>query len=363
MLGGTFPGTMDTTVPLQRRGRGAAENPANRFDQLSAELDPAELEADELRSVKTELFRDTTRNILSKNNSPDIPFRYGLNPYRGCEHGCVYCYARPTHEYLGFSAGLDFETKIVVKYDAPRLLSDVFQKPSWVPELICLSGNTDCYQPIERKLRITRGCLEVFLEHRNPVGIITKNALVTRDLDILQDMARFNIVRVVVSLTSLRDEIIGKMEPRTSRPIARLKAIERLAQIGIPVGVNVAPIIPGLTDEEIPEILKTAAEYGATSAAYTIVRLPGGVEQLFPAWLNRTFPDRADKVLNRIRALRGGTLVENRFHKRMHAEGEWGDVIRTVFRAARTKHGLDQPRSPTSTEHFRHLSGGQMDLF
>ncbi|MCH7976579.1 MAG: PA0069 family radical SAM protein [Bacteroidetes bacterium] len=354
---------MDTTVPLQRRGRGAAENPANRFDRLRAEIDPGELGEDERRSVKTEFFRDTTRKILSENDSPDIPFRFGLNPYRGCEHGCIYCYARPTHEYLGFSAGLDFETKIVVKHDAARLLSEVFQKPSWEPQMICLSGNTDCYQPIERKLKITRGCLEVFLKHRNPVGIITKNALVTRDIDILQEMARFNIVRVMVSVTSLRDEITGKMEPRTSRPAARLKAIQKLAEAGVPVGVNVAPIIPGLTDEEIPEILKAAAEHGAQSAGYTVVRFPGAVEQLFTAWLKRTFPDRADKVLNRIRALRGGKLVENRFHKRMQAEGEWGDVLRQVFRAARARYGLNQPRPPISTEYFRRLSGGQMDLF
>ncbi len=354
---------MDTTIPLQRRGRGAAENPANRFDRLRAEIDPDELEEEELRSVKTELFRDTTRKILSENNSPDIPFRYGLNPYRGCEHGCVYCYARPTHEYLGFSAGLDFETKIVVKHDAPRLLAELFQKPSWKPEMVCLSGNTDCYQPIERKLKITRGCLEVFLKHRNPVGIITKNALVTRDLDILQEMVPFNIVRVVVSVTSLRDEITGKMEPRTSRPAARLKAIEKLAQAGVHVGVNVAPIIPGLTDEEIPEILKACSEHGAQSAGYTIVRLPGAVEQLFPAWLERVFPDRADKVLNRIRGLRGGKLVENRFHKRMRGEGEWGEVIRHVFRAACAQYGLDQPRLPVCADHFRHLSGGQIELF
>lgn len=354
---------MDTTTPLQRRGRGAAENPANRFDRLRAEIEPGELEEDERRSVPTEFFRDTTRTILSENNSPDIGFRFGLNPYRGCEHGCVYCYARPTHEYLGFSAGLDFETRIVVKYEAARLLSDVFQKPSWEPEMICLSGNTDCYQPIERKLKITRGCLEVFLKHRNPLGIITKNALVTRDLDILQEMARFNIARVVVSVTSLRDELTGKMEPRTSRPAARLKAIEKLAVAGVPVGVNVAPIIPGLTDEEIPEILKACADHGATSAGYTIVRLPGAVEQLFPAWLRRTFPDRADKVLNRIRSLRGGELVENRFHHRMRGEGEWAEIIRKVFRAACVRYGLDQPRPPVSTEHFRHLSGGQMDLF
>ena len=354
---------MDTTVPLQRRGRGAAENPASRFDRLRVEIDPGELDEDEMRSVRTEFFRDTTRKILSENDSPDIPFRFGLNPYRGCEHGCIYCYARPTHEYLGFSAGLDFETKIVVKHDAARLLSEVFQKPSWKPQMVCLSGNTDCYQPIERKLKITRACLEVFLKHRNPVGIITKNALITRDVDLLQEMASFNIVCVMVSVTSLRDEITRKMEPRTSRPTARLKAIQKLAEAGIPVGVNVAPIIPGLTDEEIPEILKAAAEHGAQSAGFTVVRFPGAVEQLFRAWLKRTFPDRADKVLNRIRALHGGRLVENRFHKRMQAEGEWGDVLRQVFRAARGRYGLNQQRPPISTEHFRRLSGGQMDLF
>ncbi len=354
---------MNRTVHLQRRGRGAAENPANRFDRFSSEIDADELEDEDLRSVKTELFRDTTRKILSQNNSPDIPFRYGLNPYRGCEHGCVYCYARPTHEYLGFSAGLDFESKIVVKYDAPRLLSEVFQKPTWKPQMVCLSGNTDCYQPIERKLKITRACLEVFLKHRNPVGIITKNALVTRDIDLLSEMATLNIIRVVVSVTSLRDEIIQEMEPRTSRPAARLKAIEKLAVAGIPVGVNVAPIIPGLTDEEIPEILKAAADHGAQTAGYTVVRFPGVVEQLFPAWLERAFPNRANKVLSRIRALRGGKLGENRFHKRMQVDGEWGNVIKQVFSSSRAKYGLDHKHPAISTHHFRQLSGGQMDLF
>ncbi|MGB5355004.1 MAG: radical SAM protein, partial [Woeseia sp.] len=210
---------------------------------------------------------------------------------------------------------------------------------------------------------ITRGCLEVFLEHRNPVGIITKNALVTRDIDLLQDLASFNAARVVVSLTSLRDDLIGKMEPRTSRPAARLNTIEKLATAGIPVGVNVAPIIPGLTDEEVPAILKAAADHGATSAGFIVVRLPGQVEELFPAWLKRTFPDRADKVLNRIRSLRGGQLADSRFHKRMRGEGEWGEVISKVFHASCARYGLDRPRSPVSTEHFRRLAGGQMDLF
>lgn len=354
---------MDTSVPLPRRGRGAAENPANRFDRLDYVLDPAELDDDERHHTKTDLFVDTTRTILSRNDSPDIPFRYSLNPYRGCEHGCLYCYARPSHEYLGFSAGLDFETKIVVKTEAPRLLAETFQKPSWMPQVVSLSGNTDPYQPLERRLRLTRGCLKVFLRHRNPVTLITKNALVVRDLDLLRELASLDLVHVMLSITSLDDAIIGAMEPRTARPTARLKALQQLAEAGVPVGVNVAPLIPGLTDEELPAILKAAAEHGAQTAGYMVVRLPGAVADLFPAWLARAFPDRAEKVMNRLRAHRGGQVNDKRFGQRMRTTGPWADVLKHLFRTACAQHGLDRRFPPFATHHFRRLRGGQMDLF
>lgn len=273
------------------------------------------------------------------------------------------CYARPTHEYLDLSAGLDFETKIVVKPELPRLLSETLQKPSYVPEPILLSGVTDPYQPLERRMRLTRGCLEVLARHRHPVGIITKNALVTRDVDLLAELAERDLVAVRLSITSLRDEVTGAMEPRTSRASGRLKAVEKLAEAGVPVGVMVAPIIPGLTDDEMPAILRAAADAGATHASYTVVRLPGAVEPLFSEWIERAFPERAAKVLGRIRELRGGALDDRRFGKRMHGEGLWADTLRQLFRLECRRLGLNRARTALSTAHFRRLPHGQGDLF
>ncbi len=346
-----------------RRGRAAATNPATRFDLLHIEPDPAALDADELRSVPTRFFHDHTRSVLAKNNSPDVGFTYSLNPYRGCEHGCIYCYARPSHEFLGFSAGLDFETKILVKKDAPRLLAEELARPSWSPQVVALSGNTDPYQPVERRLKLTRACLQVFLTHRNPVAVITKNHLITRDLDVLAELATLNLVTVSVSITSLRPDLVGAMEPRTSRPQRRLQAIERLAERGIPVGVNVAPVVPGLTDEEMPEILRQAASSGARRASYILLRLPGPVKDLFIEWLCRTLPDRADRVLNRLASLRGGRLSDNRFGTRMRGEGEWAEVLSRLFHLTCKRHGLNEPTQPLSTTHFRRLAGGQLDIF
>jgi DNA repair photolyase len=350
-------------APIPPRGRGAAENPPNRFDRVHLELDVVEPGEDARRQVKTELLHDTTRSALSRNTSPDIPFDYSLNPYRGCEHGCSYCYARPTHEYLGFSPGLDFETKIVVKPDAPRLLSEAFQKPSWTPAVVSVSGATDPYQPVERRLRLTRACLEVFLRHRNPVSIITKNALVTRDLDLLRALAALGLVHVRLSITSLRDDVIRAMEPRTSRPAARLRAVRTLAEAGVPVAVHAAPIIPGLTDEELPAIYAAAAEAGAQSAGFMVVRLPGAVGELFPAWLRQHFPDRYEKVMGRLTEVRGGRLDEGRFHERFRLHGPWAEALRQVARIAARRHGLDRPLPPLATHHFRRLAKGQMDLF
>ena len=346
-----------------RRGRGARINPPNRYEPLHFVEDPSALDEEELRQVRTEYFTDNTKSILASNDSPDTGFTFSINPYRGCEHGCVYCYARPSHEYLGFSAGLDFETKILVKENAPQLLSEAFQKPSWEPQVVALSGNTDPYQPLERKLEITRRCLETFLRHRNPVVIITKNHLVTRDLDILEEMACLNLVRVTLSVTTLRPELVSVMEPRTSRPARRLEAIEKLSSRGVPVAVNVAPVIPGLTDEEIPQILKAASESGAKNASYIIVRLPGPVKELFLDWIRREFPDRSQKVIHRLEELRGPRLTDSRFGHRMRGEGEWAEMISNLFNVSCRKLGLNEEYAPLSTEHFVRLRHGQSELF
>lgn len=346
-----------------RRGRAARLNPANRFERFHVEEDPSALEGEELRQVETEFFVDRTKSVLARNDSPDTGFNYSINPYRGCEHGCIYCYARPSHEYLGFSAGLDFETRILVKHDAPELLSEAFQKPSWEPQVVALSGNTDPYQPLERRLRITRRCLKAFLKHRNPVAVITKNHLVTRDADILEELATLNLVRVTLSITTLRPDLVGVMEPRTSRPERRLKALEELSKRGVPVAVNVAPVIPGLTDEEMPAILKAAAEHGATNASYIIMRLPGPVKDLFLDWLRREYPDRVQRVINRLIDLRGPQLTDSRFGVRMRGEGEWADMMSSLFKMSCRKNRLNLTHPPLSTEHFRRLRHGQADLF
>jgi DNA repair photolyase len=321
------------------RGRGTAENPADRFTELLVERDP-ELPPE---APPTTVYADASRTILSRNDSPDIPFEWSANPYRGCEHGCVYCYARPTHEYLGLSAGLDFETKLFAKPDAPKLLREALAKPSWKPQVVAFSGVTDCYQPVERTLRIMRGCLEVMSESLHPTGIITKSALVTRDVDLLQPLARAHAVLVCVTITTLDDELAAALEPRAARPAKRLETIATLASAGIPVAAMVAPVIPGLTDHEIPAILAAAAERGATHAGWQLLRLPGAVLDLFDAWLARWRPDRREKVLHRIRELHGGALVDSRFGSRMRGEGEWAKQLADLFRISAAKAHL-QPR-------------------
>ncbi|MBI1803964.1 MAG: PA0069 family radical SAM protein [Ignavibacteriae bacterium] len=345
------------------KGRGATFNPPNRFEAFH--LEPLDVQSgdDDGRPIQTMFFKDTSKTILAKNDSPDIPFTYSLNPYRGCEHGCIYCYARPSHEYLGFSSGLDFETKILVKHDAPELLEKEFKKKSWQPQMVSLSGNTDCYQPVERKLQLTRRCLEIFLKYRNPVGIITKNALITRDLDILTELARNNLVLTAISMTSLDKELVRKMEPRTSVPHMRLETIEMLTKSGIPVMVNVAPIIPGLNDEEIPAILKEAAARGAVSAGCIMLRLPGPVKPLFCDWLQRELPERAGKVLNRIRDVRGGNLSDPRWGKRMTGEGEIARTINRLFKINRERYGLNKKRFEFNTSLFRREPERQIELF
>lgn len=344
------------------RGRGASDNPANRFEDKYLDYDLDE-ETGEKPSQKTKLIRDHTKEILSKNDSPDIPFTYGLNPYRGCEHGCIYCYARPTHEYLGFSAGLDFESRIMVKYDAAKKLRKKLASKSWKPEPVIMSGVTDPFQPIERELEITRSCLEVFAEARNPVSIITKNYLVTRDINFLSTLAEYNAAHVTLSITTLDRDLARVMEPRTSQPYRRLQAIEKLSTAGLSVGVNVAPIIPGLTDHEFPNILEAAKEAGATQAGFTIVRLPYGVKDLFKEWLEHHFPDRKDKVLNRIRDMRDGELNKSEFGSRFKGEGAFSDQIEEMFKINTKKLELNKGIRPLSTAHFRRPEVGQLHLF
>ena len=318
------------------RGRGASWSPANRFEKLHVDLnDPdvvdVDLEAEERPRRGTQYFHDETKSVITRNNSPDVGFETSLNPYRGCEHGCIYCYARPTHEYLGFSAGLDFESKIMVKTSAPELLRAELESSRWQPQTLVMSGVTDPYQPIERKLGITRGCLEVLAKFRNPVAIITKNRLVTRDVDLLRNLAAHDAVGVNISVTSLDPNLQRVLEPRTSAPRARLDAIRQLRSAGIPTGVMVAPIIPGLTDHEVPRILDACAEAGAQFAAYTIVRLPWAVAPLFEHWLEEHFPERKEKVLGRIRDLRKNRLNNSQWHTRMTGEGIFAEQIASMF--------------------------------
>jgi DNA repair photolyase len=341
--------------------RGAAENPPNRFEKIHLERDE-DWNPEEDPLPRTQFLKDSSKTIIAYNDSPDIGFEASVNPYRGCEHGCIYCYARPFHEYLGFSAGLDFETKIMVKENAPKLLREELSSPKWKPQVIAMSGVTDCYQPVERKLKLTRGCLEVLAEFRNPVGIVTKNFLVTRDIDLLSELARHNAVVVHISLTTLDTELRKIMEPRTSPPAARLEAIRRLSQAGVPVGILMAPIVPGLTDHEIPALLAAAAEAGAKSAGHVTLRLPHAVAPLFEKWLETHFPDRKEKVLNRLRAMRGGKLYDSKFGQRMRGEGIFADQIDQLFDVARRKVGIAERGSNLSAAAFRRPPGAQMEL-
>jgi DNA repair photolyase len=348
------------------RGRGASWSPANRFEKLHIDLTDIDLvdadpDAEERPRRQTQYFCDGTKSIITRNSSPDVGFETSLNPYRGCEHGCIYCYARPTHEYLGFSAGLDFESKIMVKTNASELLRAELESPRWQPQTLVMSGVTDPYQPIERKLRITRSCLEVLAKFRNPVAIITKNRLVTRDIDLLRELAKANAVAVNLSVTSLDPNLQRLLEPRTSSPHARLDAIKQLRSAGIPTGVMVAPVIPGLTDHEVPKILDACAKAGAQFAGYTIVRLPWAVAPLFEQWLQEHFPDRKEKVLGRIRHLRGNRLNNSQWHTRMSGEGIFAEQIASLFKVGCHRAGIGE-RPKLSTAGFR-LMREQLRLF
>ncbi|OGQ80670.1 MAG: radical SAM protein [Deltaproteobacteria bacterium RIFCSPLOWO2_12_FULL_60_19] len=349
---------MKTPSPL--RGRGSASNPKNRFESLERVSEP--MHADEVSSPATQFLPDHSKSLIAYNDSPDVGFDASINPYRGCEHGCVYCYARPTHEYLGFSAGLDFETKIMVKGDAPQLLRKELSSPKWKPRVLAMSGVTDCYQPVEKKLELTRRCLEVLLEFRNPVTIVSKNYLVTRDIDILSELARHQCAAVFVSLTTLDEKLSGLMEPRASRPVRRLAAIEALARASIPVGFLLAPMIPGLTDSEAPAIAQAAAGAGARFAGYVALRLPHGVKELFENWLEQHYPGKKDKILNRLRAVRSGKLNDPRFHSRMKGEGIFAEQMAELFRVACKKTGIHERAPRLSTEQFRRPTE-QLSLF
>ncbi len=347
------------------KGRGAQLNTANRFLKQSLVTEHIEgLDEELLSNSKTEVFIETPRKVVNKMNSPDVGMMNSLNPYQGCEHGCIYCYARNSHQYYGFSAGLDFERKIIVKPDAPNLLRKHFDRKKYSPESIVFSGNTDCYQPLERKYKITRSLLEVMLEYKNPVGIITKNSLILRDVDVLRELAKLNLVQVMVSITSLREDLRLLLEPRTATAKGRLRVIEELAKNNIPVGVMTAPIIPGLNSDEIPEIIKAVAERGGSTAGYTIVRLNGEIATLFQDWLFKNMPDAADKIWNHIKACHGGQVNDSRFGTRMKGEGKVAESIRQLFQMAKKKY-MANCHFPEYdfTQFKRPEKHGQLNLF
>ena len=347
-------------IPTAIPGRGATVNPPNRFEALHVESDP-DVPPEERIHPQTRFYFDATQTLLTTNDSPDVGYDVGLNCYRGCEHGCAYCFARPFHEYLGWSSGLDFETKILVKLRAPELLRQELSKPRWKPQTVGMSGVTDCYQPAERHFRLTRQCLEVFAEFRNPVAIITKSFLVTRDLDLLAALARWSCAAVHVTLTTLDAGLSGKLEPRAARPEHRLRAVRMLADAGIPVGVLIAPVIPGLTDHEIPAILSAAAAAGATRAGKVILRLPWSVKDIFSAWLDAHAPGKKERVLGRIRDMRGGKLNVSDWGKRMRGDGVFADQIHDLFTVSARRVGINLAAIELSPKHFCR-PGGQLEF-
>jgi DNA repair photolyase len=346
------------------KGRGAQVNTHNRFLKTQYVAEHIEgLDEPLLANSTTQFFNESPKKIVSESNSPDLRHMYSINPYQGCEHGCIYCYARNTHEYYGFSAGLDFERKIIVKKNAPELLEAYFNKKNYKPVCILLSGNTDCYQPVERELQITRRLLEVFLKYKNPVAIITKNNLIMRDLDILTELSAMNLVHVNISITSLNEQLRQKLEPRTVTATGRLAVVQKLSEKGIPVRVMAAPIIPGLNSNEVPNIIKAAADRGALAAGFTIVRLNGSISEIFSDWIHKAFPDRAEKVLNMIKACHDGNLNDSDFGRRMSGEGKVAESIHQMFRMAckRFMAGREMPEYDYSL--FVPRKGKQTSLF
>jgi DNA repair photolyase len=355
-------GTTYMTPHHKKSGRGSASNPKNRFDDVEYVADPPKTDEEEVPHPRTQFIRDDSQSIISYNTSPDVGFDASFNVYRGCEHGCAYCFARPTHEYLGMSAGLDFETKIMVKEKAPELLRRELSKKSWKPQVLAMSGVTDCYQPVERLRQLTRRCVEVLAEFRNPLAIITKNHLVTRDIDLLRELARFDAVAVTLSVTTLDGELAKKLEPRASSPTRRLAAIRELSEAGIPVRVLMAPVIPGLTDHEMPALLQACAKAGARNAGFIPLRLPWAVAPLFEDWLERHAPGGKEKVLGRIREMRGGKLYDSRWEVRMSGEGFYAEQMQALFKVAHLRAGFPCDVPPLSTAAFR-VPSAQMELF
>ena len=350
------------------KGRGAQQNVHNKFEALKHTTDPEFLEhchqeGEEPDNLKTRFQEVYPKTIVNKVKSPDVGMEYSVNPYQGCEHGCIYCYARNSHEYWGYSAGLDFEKQILVKKNAPELLAQKLQQKNWQPNTIVFSGNTDCYQPAEKQFKLTRKCLEVMLNFKHPTGIITKNSLILRDLDLLKDLAKLNCIRVSISITSLAEETRRILEPRTASIKQRLKTVETLAENDIPVNVMVAPIIPIINSHEILPIVKAVSEAGASSVGYTVVRLNGAIAEIFSDWIKKTLPDKAERVLHQIEACHGGNLNDSRFGTRMKGEGEFSKQIAQQFKIAKAKYLKNKKVPEMDTSHYLQLKNPQYKLF
>ncbi|WP_142784401.1 PA0069 family radical SAM protein [Changchengzhania lutea] len=357
---------MDPKVTI--KGRGAQVNTPNRFFEFSHEtrddfLEYCHKEGEESDKNKTQYLEVFPKTIVNKVDSPDVGMMYSMNAYQGCEHGCIYCYARNSHEYWGYSAGLDFERKIMVKKEAPKLLEAVLKKKSWKAHPIVMSGNTDCYQPAERIYQITRKCLEVFLKYKHPVGIITKNALILRDLDLLKALAQDRLLSVTISLTSLSEDTRRILEPRTASIKKRLETIQILSDHGIPVNVMLAPIIPSINSHEILALAETASKHGATSIGHTIVRLNGAIGEIFSDWIRKKLPDRAEKVLHQIEDCHGGRLNDSRYGTRMRGEGNIAKQINDLVRLARQKYFINQSMPKLNLDLHEQYKDGQLKLF
>lgn len=345
------------------KGRGAQINTPNPYDKLVYDEQPIDWAAGEEAELRTEYINVHPKTMVNKVDSLDIPLDYSMNPYQGCEHGCVYCYARNTHPYWGYSAGLDFEQKILIKQDAAALLEKKLRSPRWEAAPIMLAGNTDCYQPIEQKLEITRSLLKIFWRYRHPVSIITKNKLILRDLDLLRPLAEQRLLRVAISVTTLDEDLRRMMEPRTASVKQRLRTIRELSEAGVPVTAMLAPIIPGLNEHEIFPLMEAVAEAGARSAGYTLVRLNGDIGRIFEDWIRKHLPDRADKVLNRIRETHDGSLEEKRWGKRMRGEGVYADMVSLQFKMARERYLKTRSLPDYNLELHRQYKSDQLSLF
>lgn len=346
------------------KGRGAQINTHNKFLKNRYVSDHEEgIDELMLENTATQIFEEHPKNIVSKSNSPDLPFSLSINPYQGCEHGCLYCYARNAHEYYGLSSGLDFERKIIVKKNAAELLERHFNKKGYVPDTIMLSGNTDCYQPIERKLKITRSLLKLFLKYKHPVSIISKNNLMVRDLDILSELAKLDLVQVAITINSLNESLRLKLEPRTVTAASRISLISKLSELNIPVRLMCAPIIPGLNSDELPAIIKAAADAGASGASYTIVRLNGSIAEIFTDWIHKAYPDRAEKVLHMIASCHGGMLNDSRWGKRIRGDGKVAESIQQLFQISVNRFMKGRELMPLNNTHFSPAPGRQLNLF